>query len=483
MTQSEPFIKGRFNPTLIACGFFALFIFFAVLTARCLYADGSFYFLDLLVAGNFNEIFASRSFAGYLFEFPVVAGLYLGITGIPCLTILFGIGCFCAWPLAMFLCYRMAPQHFWLVMLACAAGYLNAAFMAVGEHIVAHAFFWPVLFAILFVRPLTPFAAASLLASSILLMRSYESLLFLGPVLIALLAWRIISERERPWQRTVLAGAAVFLIIAVYVAWIGVKYPNVLNPHGLSNFKQGIVTEIIHPGWTVGMSLIWAVLMLAAMYPPVAWFLKHPAAMISTILVVLVWGLYPVLDPRGLHPAIQYDCRFLDLVVPLALTPVAAVLSFRPQWLATRIPDLVRLSAMMLVAQSLWHLSATYQWDRYIGNWKNMLATKTGPILLAADTGFNDPELNAADPCLSLLIGPPGVRSIILPKKHYDHCVTMVIQRKRLFWWPFDPFNPQSFPDLIPYGFTYTDYFAFMDEAKPRNEVVAQVNAQKSIHE
>src|SRR5215469_9598291 len=184
MTRFEPLVQGRFNPTLIACGFFALFILFAILTARCLYADGSYYFLRVLETGRFTEMIGCRNFAAYLFQLPVVLALALGINSLPCLTILFGIGCFSAWPLAMFSCYQMAPRHFWLVMLACAVGYLNAAFMAVGEHIVAHAFFWPALFAILFARPLTPFAAISLLTCSIVLMRSYESMLFLGPVLV-----------------------------------------------------------------------------------------------------------------------------------------------------------------------------------------------------------------------------------------------------------------------------------------------------------
>jgi hypothetical protein len=469
MTPSEPLIERRFSPTFIACGFFTLFIVFAVLSARCLYADGSYYFLEVLKAGNFTGMITSRSYAAYLFQFPVVIALALGINSIPCLTFLFGIGCFCAWPLAMFVCYRMAPGHFWLVMLACAAGYLNAAFMAVGEHIVAHAFFWPVVFAILFVRPLTPFAAVSLLGSSIMLIRSYESMLFLGPILIGLLAWRMVSDREQPWRKAVMGAAMVFIALAIYIAWLGIKYPNAENPYGLESFKQGFFREIEYPAWTVKLSLLWAGLMIVAMVPAIAAGLKRPAGITFSILVVLIWGLYPIFEPQNLHPTEQYACRFLDLLVPLALTPVAVLLIFRPQWLATKIPDLVRLSAVMLVAQSLWQLSATYQWNRHISSWKSMLASGSGPLRPFGDTGFNAPALSWANPCVSLMIGPTRVRSIIMPA----HAIP---------WQPFDPLKPQTFPDLKRYGFTYTDYIAGLKRKEAGNGTIAQAEDQSRGH-
>lgn len=450
MTQIPPPIRARFNPTLIACGVFSLFIVFAILTARCLYADGSYYFLELLRTGNFTAMIDCRSFVDYLFQLPVIVALALGIHGIPFLTILFGIGCFCAWPVAMFLCYRMAPGHFWLVMLACAAGYLNAAFMAVGEHIVAHAFFWPVLFAILFVRPLTPFAAVSLLASSIILMRSYESMLFLGPVLVGLLIWRMISEMERPWQLAVLGTAAVFIVVAIYVAWMGVKHPNIGNYNG---FKRGFFTEIRYPEFTVRMSLLWASVMLLAMHPSVAAALKRPVGIILLLLIVLAWGLYPLFEPQHINPAEQYDCRFLDLLVPLALVPVALILSIRPGWLAAKVPDLIWLSAVMLVAQSFWHLSATYQWDRYVRNWKTMLAANSGPIFLPGGSVFTSADFSWVNPCESLVLGPSRVRAIVMP----DNAKA---------WQPFNPLNPQSLPDLTRYGLNYTEYTASLKQQK-----------------
>ena len=240
-------VAGRL--TVFACVVFGLSILFAIISRRCLYADGSYYLLRVLVAGNFTEMISCRSFAAYLFQLPVVVAFNLGITNLHWLTLAFGVGCFSAWPVAMYLCHRMARQHFWLVMLACAAGYLNAAFMAVGEHIVAHAFFWPALFAVLFVRPLTPSAAVILLGSAGLLLRSYESLLFLGPPMAGLLVWRLIFVKDKHWQKALLATTALLFAAATWIALGGVLHPD--SPANYGGFKRGILAELEHPTWTL----------------------------------------------------------------------------------------------------------------------------------------------------------------------------------------------------------------------------------------
>ena len=203
----------NYRPSLMPAAIlvFLLSLIFAVFTARSLYQDGAYYFIRVLTDFGFTEIIPYRSYAGYLFDFPTVIALKLGVTDIALLQIAFGIGCFSIWPLAMAFCYWLSPKDSWIVVLACATGYLNAAFIAIGEHIVAHAFFWPVCFVVLFARPLTPLAAAGLLVSSLILLRCYESLLFLGPLLAGLALWRTFTGKDRNWQRAVFMLAAALL--------------------------------------------------------------------------------------------------------------------------------------------------------------------------------------------------------------------------------------------------------------------------------
>jgi hypothetical protein len=260
----------------------------------------------------------------------------------------------------------------------------------------------------------------------------------------------MVRDKERPWRQAVLAAAVLCFVIATYFAWMGMKHANAVNYTG---FKQGLFEELKTPAWTVKMSFCWAVFMLGATCPPIAKLLKLRVMWIFIALSVLVWGLWPIIKPAQLNPGIQYECRFLDLLVPLALTPVAVMLAFRPHWLAMQMSNLIRLSAIMLVAQSLWHISATYEWQRSISGWEKMLAEKDGPIFLPYDRCFNDPDYSWANPCISLSVGPPRVRSMIMP----DHPEP---------WQPFDPLKPSTFPDLKRYGVDYTDYVATLDREK-----------------
>jgi hypothetical protein len=201
------------------------------------------------------------------------------------------------------------------------------------------------------------------------------------------------------------------------------------------------------------MCLLWTVLMGIAMFPPAVAFLKRPACVIVAILVVLAWGFYPLFESQHINPSEQYDCRFLDLLVPLALVPVALVLCVRPQWLAAKTTVFVWFSAAILVAQSLWQLSATYQWDKHVGNWKSMLAANSGPIFLTSGDLFNTPDINWANPCESLVLGPNKVQTIIMPSS-------------AISWQPFDPLNPQSLPNLRRYGVDYSEYIGSLKRQK-----------------
>ncbi len=173
---------------------FAAWTAFAILSSRCLYADGSHEFVKVLKAQNFDAFMWSRHFAFYIFQFPLVLAVKLGVRDFSWLRFAFGLGCYLPWPLAMLCCHWLSPKNFWLVVVGCAAGYLNANFMAVGEHILAHALFWPALFVILFARPLKPLAAVILLAMATGLLFSYESQLFLCLALAALTGARLATE-------------------------------------------------------------------------------------------------------------------------------------------------------------------------------------------------------------------------------------------------------------------------------------------------
>ncbi len=456
---------------IAACLVFLGSLIFAVFTARALYDDGSYYFLKVLQGMGFTEMVYSRDYADYVYQLPVVIAFKLGVMDMDKLQIAFGIGCFMAWPIAMGMCLKMAPRHFWLVVLACAAGYLNAAFSAVAEHVVAHAFFWPVVFAIVFVRPLTPSAGAMMLVSAAILVRSYESMLFLGPVL-TLMAYRRAANEQQPWARIVFLVTMMMLLVSAPIALEGTLHPG----HGsnANSFKSGILSVLADPGWTNLWTLAWVALMVACCSAKVRTLLAHKVSWVILGCVILLWGAWPMLMPSHLDVYKQYEARFLDLLVPMALLGVACMVAYRPAWLAAQRRELVNLSAGLLLAQSLWHVAATEQWRTYLIVLRGLMAEHTGIVKLI-DTPYGpNPavgrqatqfvwEMDLLNMCIE--IGPRQVKSLVLANDMIDG--TTVNRNLR------GEFKPEALPHLEQYGVDYSEYIAaatnspILEEWKP----------------
>ena len=457
----------------VACVIFAVWIVAAILSSRCLYADGAHEFVRVLQARNFVALMWSRHFAFYIYEFPLVLAIKLGVTDLAWLRFAFGLGCFLPWPMAMICCRWIAPKHFWLVVVGCAAGYLNAAFMAVGEHILAHALFWPALFAVLFARPLKPAAAVILLAAATGLLFSYESQLFLC-VPLALLsfgrAWREKTEGSG-WSWVVFLAAAALFVAGTAIGLCAVLMPEIQS--NFTGFKAGTLGILKHTGWTLNWTVVWFCLAAAVCLSQNLWrVLSRKAGIYLSFFALLVWGTWPLLAPNLMDNGIQYDNRVLDLLVPLALLPVALLLRFRPEWMEPRRRRLVQLAAGLLIAQSLWQISATVLWYRDVVWMREALASHRGIIpvrstVLAVD-GMEGRELRRdaiggrfdwSWPCLSVAFAPdPKIKSIICSEVFLNPEVRLHS------WQPFDSLRPETLPNLGHYGLDFSTYVAALRE-------------------
>ena len=457
----------------VACFIFAAWIAAAIFSSRCLYGDGAHEFVRVLQAQGFVALMWSRHFAFYIYEFPLVLAIKLGVTNLAWLRLAFGLGCLLPWPLAMICCRWISRQYFWLVVAGCAAGYMNAAFMAVGEHIVAHALFWPSLFVILFARPLKPMAVVILLASAVGMLFSYESQLFLCVPLALLALWRSWREKiqNSGWTWVVFLVAAALFFTGVAIGLCAVLMPEL--PRNFIGFKAGTMEIWTHPGWTLTWTIAWAGLMLAACFSKKLWqIISGKSGFFFLFTVVIVWGAWPLLAPDQMDSGTQYDNRALDLLIPLALLPVALILRFRPQWLEFRRERIVPLVAALLIAQSLWQISATVIWYRYVVWMREILASKSGIVkvrstALAVD-GMEGRELykdamggrfDWVWPCLSISLAPDKkINCIVCSEVFLDPEI------RKHFWQPFDPLKPETLPNLEHYGLDFSGYTAALNK-------------------
>ncbi|HEX3625664.1 MAG TPA: hypothetical protein VH280_09580 [Verrucomicrobiae bacterium] len=456
----------------LGCWVFGISILFAILSSRCLYADGAYEFIRVLQSQNFVVLLWSRHFVFYIFEAPLVLAIKLGVTNLSWLRLAFGLGCFLPWPLALAACYWICRKHFWLAATGCAAGYLNAAFVAIAEHIVTHALFWPSLFVILFARPLKPGAIVILLACASAMLFSYESQLFLSAPLSLLALWRAHVERQEN-NRT---GWTIFLIAsALFAAGVSVGLCGVLMPEhhaDFSAFKNGSRAMLAHLGWPLGWTVGWIVLAVAASFSENIWKLvSQKPGVFVLIAAVLVWGSWPILAPNRGDTGLQYDHRSVDTLVPLALLPLALILRFRPQWLESKSYRLESLAAALLIGQSLWQISATVHWCQDVMWMRETLASHGGIVplhstVLAAD-GMEGRDLHSDRlggrfdwtwPSLSLALAPkPNIQSFVCSE------VFLSPQIRARFWQPYDPLAPQTLPDLRHYGINYRGFLAAMN--------------------
>ena len=459
------------NWMLLAVVFFAAWIIVALAANFCLYADGAHEFLRVLEAQNFVPLWWSRHFSYYIYQFPLLVAIKLGVTDFGILRFAYGLGCFLPWPLALFMCWRISPANFWIAAAGCAAGYLNGAYMPVGQHCVTHAMFWPALFVLLFSRRLTFWSAVILLAMAEGLQFGYESQTFLSLPLLGLSLWRAVQSRKAGQ----LAAWAIFLVAAVLF------FTSILNgiysllmpevPANFQAFKSGTLAMLWNPGWTVGWTALIGILAVLVCGSEKLWrALGGLTGFCLGVAAVLLWGSWPVLSPNSLDTGLQYDHRSMNLLVPMALLPLAWIAAFRPHWLRGHCARLKSLAAVLLMAQSLWHLSCAGLWYRDTLAMREVLVTKYGIYPLAYTSlekhgmlgrQFRKDAVGGrfdwSWPCLSIALSPKKqIGCLLCPE------IIMNPALRVQCWLPFDPFQPATLPKLERYGIDYSVYCAIL---------------------
>jgi hypothetical protein len=270
--------------------------------------------------------------------------------------------------------------------------------------------------------------------------------------------WRGIRSDEKVWRRTVFFLAAILFFTGAAIAGRSLLNPE--NGIEYGGFKNSMFTVLLRPSWTMAWSAFWILLtLMACLWLKFARAVASRAGIIILTCMILLWGTWPLLAPDYLNPAQQFDARFLDLLVPLILLPISLALAFWPQWFESRRSYLVGYAATLLLAQSLWHISATWQWHGYISIVKSVLVSRTGYVAVS-DTPLAEGKIPGqslhftwywANPCLSIALSPYGKVKTMLCSAPDGYVAR---------WQPFDPFDPKTFPKLQRYGVDYSDYIS-----------------------
>lgn len=278
---------------------------FGTAVHRGLYGDGSFFFLLTLEPGHPSLFHPSRWFSQLITQFPELLAKRLGATDLTLLLNLHSFGLVMIpvliWIVALSLHFK--SRLFWPLAFGFATTFLLTGFFAVGEYNVTFALVG-LSFALIQLVNHNWLSDLALLVSSILLVRSFESMLFLGPLLFVVAqhkAWTLrAADRSQSKYRIVLIASSLFFAMSAGVAYLGI-----LNPFNPSNMVSAL--DLIKPSVFSPTS---ALVLLAILLATLGTLWQKPTVTVSvTTIVMIASGIYLYQPQFWLAPEQNYFWR------------------------------------------------------------------------------------------------------------------------------------------------------------------------------
>ena len=286
-----------------------------IYAARGLYADGSYWLIEMLPRGGFYIFDSHRAYAQILVQAPVALALWLQVSDLNVLIRLHSLGSvgvpLLFWLVALLLHVR--TKFFWFFLLAFSVSYLRSNFFAAGEFSSAYGL-TALCTAILFQQKIGYVLAALLLVAAVALTRSYEATLLLGAFLVAVVTLRLMQmKNERMGVKLALVGSMLAFLFAVYLGANSVFFQRSYDGTGAANL--GALREI---------HLLYLLLMPALAGALCTAYVRNRVRWEKTIVIVMVLlsGLYLLYSFRWDHSNISFGylsyayrglCNFLLL--------------------------------------------------------------------------------------------------------------------------------------------------------------------------
>ncbi|MGE0576537.1 MAG: hypothetical protein AB7F22_31445 [Reyranella sp.] len=191
---------------------------YSAVSCRGLFWDGASFLVNILDLGGFHDFYTARAHVDWVTQAPVIAAAWLGVRDLHLLSIVYSFGLF-ALPVGL---YHLAlararhdPVMLAIVIVILATVYLPTSFFIVGEYNAAFAAVTAAMVIALTARRRND--AVLLCFLGLLCLRSYEALVYLGPLLAACILWSMRGQRD-PAKRLLLAVAALAFVGAAIVS-------------------------------------------------------------------------------------------------------------------------------------------------------------------------------------------------------------------------------------------------------------------------
>jgi hypothetical protein len=425
-----------------------------------LWADGAWFLVRIAstrryyfwVADLRKEFFRARIFTLLAEQTPLVLATHLNIHSLHALSLIVGITFYSHALISLYLCYRYASQRWYMIfpLLSFFAGTMNVeAYLSTDSHFIV-SLYWPVLFILLFRERLTGWTLLLLLGLSVPMVLSYESMMFFGVILAGVCLWR---WRKFSRQKALLVGLVGWYLLGAGLAVAAVIWP--FDPTNKSGFIHGLsaVLHSSHVAAKVSLLVLLCCTLLFAVPSRLIGIQKLITAVGLVGVLYLCFEVFVGRTPSSLE--VEVPARVLNVLLPLAASFL--LMTVLAGWSKPNF-DTIGLIAILLGAlgfgQAFWNFGAIARWQGMVATLRYDLLLHEGPvpfddsIMSRAQLGpLRLRELHAHWPLLPLSLYESGrgqVRSIIMPEPGG--------------YFPFDPFNPATLPDLSRYRVQYDLY-------------------------
>ena len=263
---------------------------------RGLFVDGSAFLLNIVRHEWFFDFYPPRLYAMIAAQLPIMTAVTLGQTDLHVLARLLSFGLF-GLPTLLYTLALMRARHepVLLAVLIAAIGaiFFTTSFFIVGEYNSAYPLALLVAVRLVTAKRLTIGDGLFLLALSAFAIRTYEVLIYLGPLLALMVLWQVWRMPRRPIVASLLHLAAV----GCFIAAMFVAIDSVVHPWSQEHLDETYVAALN----------FWQNLQFDLAF--------------GAILIVAVWAL---LRPEQLQGTAPYRWAAI-IVVLLALSPLLAI--------------------------------------------------------------------------------------------------------------------------------------------------------------
>ncbi|MBX9942465.1 MAG: hypothetical protein K2Y40_00155 [Reyranella sp.] len=363
---------------------------------RGLFWDGSAFLVNLLDRRQFHDFYAARAHIDWATQLPVLVLAELGLRDTSLLALAYSAALFGV-PAAFYTValarVRHEPPLLAAVVVIVAAVYLPTSFFIVGEYNATFAAVTATMAVILTTNGRSRRDALLLCALGALCLRSYEAMVYLGPLLVAAIVWasRRVAAADFGLRMLYAIAALAFVGAAVVSAATIVDYWD--HPHFL---KVRSTSVDFWQNMQFAMPLVGFVICGVAVLRNPAWLRgRGPAIVLGVIAGLLVlspwWRI--VHEPSILYPPSHYVARQAGGVLLAVLLGGMWLFTARRHGPPAVLPILgetavagrvLALATALAFAAAIPDLALTRLWSTYLDGLRGVVDARHG--LIRAET-------------------------------------------------------------------------------------------------